>query len=286
MSEFDTHEGIVEAGIQKQLVLQQLSQFEAGWQQAQANVYEAKQRAAALRTQAASTPQRQITQMTKIGNAQLLANLEATLLSLELKRAELRSKYASAYPPVIELETQITDARRAIAEAEESPLQQITTDRLPAQDWMATELARADIDWAALKAQADATGKVVEHYRGLAKSLDERAMQQADLVRNAKTSEDNYLLYMRKREEARISDALDSKRIVNVSIAEAASVPALPTAHLAWVLIGGFFIASIVSVGAAYGIDHLDTSFRTPYELNRVLDLKVLASIPTEEKGR
>ena len=53
--------------------------------------------------------------------------------------------------------------------------------------------------------------------------------QQDDLVRDVKTAEDNYLLYLRKREEARISDALDSKRIVNVSIAEAATVPALPT---------------------------------------------------------
>ena len=130
-------------------------------------------------------------------------------------------------------------------------------------------------------AQADATAKVVQHYQGIARSLDEKETQQADLVRNVKTSEDNYLLYMRKREEARISDALDSKRIVNVAIAEAATVPAFPTLHLGWVLIGGFFTAGIVSVGTAYGVDRLDASFRTPDELNRYLELKVLASIPT-----
>ena len=90
-------------------------------------------------------------------------------------------------------------------------------------------------------AQADGTAKVVQHYQGIARSLDEKETQQADLVRNVKTSEDNYLLYMRKREEARISDALDSKRIVNVAIAEAATVPAFPTLHLGWVLIWGIF---------------------------------------------
>jgi hypothetical protein len=36
-----------------------------------------------------------------------------------------------------------------------------------------------------------------------------------------------------------------------------------------------------VSVGTAYGVDRLDASFRTPDELNRYLELKVLASIPT-----
>jgi uncharacterized protein involved in exopolysaccharide biosynthesis len=281
LTDFDSRQGIVEVTAQKRLVLEQLSQFEAGWQQAQANAYQAKERAKALRAQAAATPERQITQVAKIGNAQLLATLEGTLLSLELKRTEMLSKYAPGYPPVMDVETQIADTRRTIAQAEGSPVQQITTDRLPAQDWMATELARASTDQAALMAQADATAKVVQHYQGIARSLDEKETQQADLVRNVKTSEDNYLLYVRKREEARISDALDSKRIVNVAIAEAATVPALPTLHLGWMLIGGFFTASIVSVGTAYGVDRLDASFRTPEELNRYLELKVLASIPT-----
>jgi uncharacterized protein involved in exopolysaccharide biosynthesis len=281
LTDFDSRQGIVEVTAQKRLVLEQLSQFEAGWQQAQANAYQAKERAKALRAQAAATPERQITQVAKIGNAQLLATLEGTLLSLQLKRTEMLSKYAPVYPPVMDVETQIAETRRAIAQAEDSPVQQITTDRLPAQDWMATELARASTDQAALAAQADATAKVVQHYQGIARSLDEKETQQADLVRNVKTSEDNYLLYVRKREEARISDALDSKRIVNVAIAEAATVPAFPTLKLGWVLIGGFFTAGIVSVGTAYGVDRLDASFRTPDELNRYLELKVLASIPT-----
>jgi uncharacterized protein involved in exopolysaccharide biosynthesis len=281
LTDFDSRQGIMEVTAQKRLVLEQLSQFEAGWQQAQANAYQAKERAKALRAQAAATPERQITQVAKIGNAQLLATLEGTLLSLELKRTEMLSKYAPTYPPVMDVETQIAETRRAIAQAEDSPVQQITTDRLPAQDWMATELARASTDQAALVAQADATAKVVQHYQGIARNLNEKETQQADLVRNVKTSEDNYLLYVRKREEARISDALDSKRIVNVAIAEAATVPAFPTLHLGWVLIGGFFTAGIVSLGTAYGVDRLDASFRTPDELNRYLELKVLASIPT-----
>ena len=195
----------------------------------------------------------------------------------------MAGKYAPEYPPMMAVEGQIADTRRAIAQAEESPVQQITTDRLPAQDWLATEVARAETDRVALSAQAVATAKVLRHYQGIARSLDEKSTRQADLVRNVKTSEDNYLLYVRKREEARISDALDSKRIVNVSIAEAATVPALPTLHLGWMLIGGFFTASIVSVGTAYGVDRLDGSFRTPEELNRYLDMRVLASIPTDE---
>ena len=104
-------------------------------------------------------------------------------------------------------------------------------------------------------------------------------MQQDDLARNVKTADDNYFLYLHQREEARISDALDSKRIVNVSMAEAATVPALPTLHLPWILLGAFLPRS-VSAPSGYAVDRFDASFRTPDELVRYLDLKVLASIP------
>jgi uncharacterized protein involved in exopolysaccharide biosynthesis len=281
LTEFDTRENVIDPVTQKQLLLQELSQFEAGYQQAQANAYQASRRAAALRDQKSATPERQTTQVTKLDNPQLLSVLEGTLLTLELKRSELVGKYKPDYFPVQQVDAQIADARKAIATAQASPAQQITTDRVPAQDWMTTEIARAESDRDALNAQAAATEKVLARYRVAARELDAKGVQQADLARDVKTAEDNYLLYVRRREEARISDALDSKRIVNISIAEAATIPALPTMHLAWIFLGGFFLAGTVSLGAGYAVDRFDTSFRTPDDLIRYLDVKVLASIPT-----
>lgn len=285
LANFDSETGIVSASAQKQLILQQLSQFEAEVQQARTGASEASERASALRQMASVIPERQMTQVKKFDNWQLAAQLQSALLSLELKRGELLMKYAPAYPPVQTIERQIEEARKAVAQAEKSPAQEITTDRLPAQDWMITELAKAEADHAALEAQAAATARVVHQYQKAAEEMDSKGTLQDDLVRNVRTAEENYLLYLRKREEARISDALDQKRIVNVSIAEAATVPALPTLHLAWVLIGGFFVAGAASMGAAYAVDRMDPSFRTPDELGRYLEVKVLASIPEKTKG-
>lgn len=280
LTNFDRQESVVAPDQQKQLVLQQLSQFEGELQQDESGAHAAEERARALRAQEAADPQRQTTQMRKLGNAQLLADLESTLLSLELKRSDMLMKYAPEYPPVQALETEISDAHKAVALARQSPVEEVTTDRVPAQDWMATELAKAEADHAQFDAQAAATARVVRRYEDIAQKLDEKSTMQDDLVRDVKAAEDSYLLYLHKREEARISDELDSKRIVNVSIAEAATVPALPTLRFGWVLIGGFFTASITSVGAAYSADRMDPSFRTPDELRRYLDMKVLASIP------
>ncbi len=280
LTDFDGRENVVAPAAQKQLVLEQLSQFEAELQQDQSNAAAAGAKARALHAQSLAAPERQITQIRNLDNAPLLAQLEGTLLSLELKRSEMLVKYAPTYPPVREVETQIEESRTAIEQARQAPIQEVTTDRVPAQDWMVTELAKTQSDHAQMEAQAAAAARAVRRYREAAQQLDRKGAMQDDLVRDVKTAEDNYLLYLRKREEARISDALDSKRIVNVSIAEAATVPALPTLRFGWLIMGGFFTATILSVGSAYAVDRMDASFRTPDELSRYLDIKVLAAIP------
>lgn len=280
---FDTKEGVVAPDQQEQLVLQQLSQFEADLHADETSARAASARAQAIESRASATPERQTTQMRKLGNAQLLADLESTLLSLELKRREMLTKYSPTYPPVKEVDEQISDAHVAISAAEQSPVEDVSTDRVPAQDWMTTELAKAQADRAQFEGQAAATQRVVRLYQANAAKLEQKSAVQQDLERDVKAAEDNYLLYVHKREEARISDALDSKRIVNVSIAEAATVPALPGSHLAWALVGGFFAAGMTSVGAAYAADRLDPSFRNAQELGQYLDVRVLASIPDSE---
>lgn len=280
LTDFNGQQNVVAPAAQKQLVIEQLSQFEAELQKDQASADAAHAKVQALRAQAVAAPERQTTQIRKLDNAQLLAQLEGDLLSLELKRSEMLSKYAPAYTPVRDVETQIDEARAALAHARQTPVEDITTDRVPAQDWMATEIAKTQSERAEMESQTADVARTVRRYQAAALELDRNSRQQDDLVRKVKTAEDNYLLYLRKREEARISDALDSQRIVNVSIAEQPTVPALPTLQLGWVLMGGFFTASLLSVGGAYAADRMDSSFRTPDELTRYLDLKVLASIP------
>jgi uncharacterized protein involved in exopolysaccharide biosynthesis len=277
---FDEQEGVIAPAAQQQLALEQLSKFQAELQQNQSDAYAASARAKALRAEETSAPRRQTTEMRQAGNAQLLAELRSTLLSLELRRTDMLVKYAPSYPPVKDVETQIAQTQKAIQSAEHSPVSEVTTDRVPAQDWIATELAKSEADRAQFAAEATALRGIVRQYQNVAQNLNQIGDTQADLTRTVQTAQDNYLLYLRKREEARISDALDERRIVNVSMAEAPTVPALPVSHTGWLLLGGLFAAGITSVGAAYAADAMDSSFRTPDELHRYLDLKVLAAIP------
>ena len=110
--------------------------------------------------------------------------------------------------------------------------------------------------------------------------LDQKAVKQSDLLRDTKANEANYLLYLSKREQEKTSDALDLKRIANVAIAVPPSVPVLPAYSPMLVLFIGLLLGLFVSVGAAFVAEYLDPSFRTPAEVNDVLKITVLASMP------
>jgi uncharacterized protein involved in exopolysaccharide biosynthesis len=110
--------------------------------------------------------------------------------------------------------------------------------------------------------------------------LDRKTVKQSDLLRDTKANEANYLLYLSKREQEKTSDALDLKRIANVAIAAPPSVPILPAYSALLVLLIGLLVAVFVSVGAAFVAEYLDPSFRTPAEVNDILKITVLASMP------
>ena len=122
-------------------------------------------------------------------------------------------------------------------------------------------------------------------YQDAARVLEQKEIVQDDLIRTVKATEENYLLYRRKEEEARISTALDRGRILNVVIAEAATVPSLPSSDRSRTMFFGALLATIISVGLAFASEYLDTTFRTPDEVGLFLNVPVLASLPKNGKN-
>src|ERR1700692_4227124 len=112
--------------------------------------------------------------------------------------------------------------------------------------------------------------------------LGQKALQQADLIREVKANEANYLLYLSKREQDPRSNDSDEKRIANVAIAVPAVLPILPLIGPALVLLVGLVFAAFLSMGAAFLAEYLNPSLRTPAEVLEVLRIPVLASVPRQ----
>jgi uncharacterized protein involved in exopolysaccharide biosynthesis len=229
--------------------------------------------------------QPRITTQVRAGdNPQLMQQLKSTLLNLELKRTELLTKFDPSYRLVQEVEKQIADTRASIAAEESKPVREETTDQNPTYQWLRSELAKAETDLRGLKAKASAADAIAHQYRETARRLQDNGLVQQDLLRAAKTEEENYLLYVRKREEARISDALDQRGILNVAIAEQPTTPALPARSPLTAGMLAFVLAVSVSLTAAFVSDFVDPSFRTPDEVLAYLNTPVLAALPKNGK--
>jgi len=278
----DQEHGAVSPQIQRDLVLQKANEFEADFRQAQASIAQTQERIRTLEELAAATPSRITTTDRKSDNPQLLGQLKASPLTLELQRTDLLNKSEPSYRPVQQVEAPIAQKRAAIAAQDKAPVHEEATDRNPTYQWVDEELAKARADLATYQAQAVATTKIVRDYRGTALLLNQKEIEQQDLIRTAKADEANYLLYLNKREEARISDALDVRRIVNVTIAEPATVPALPVRSRRLFVLLGILFATLVSVGAAFAAEFFDPSFRTADEVEAFLNIPVLAAMPND----
>jgi uncharacterized protein involved in exopolysaccharide biosynthesis len=277
---FSRDQGVVNPALEKEISVRKLAEFEAEAKGSRATIAETRQRIQTLESQLATLPNRQTTQLRTSDNPQLMERMKSKLLELELKRTELLAKFEPTYRPVQEVEEQIAQTRAAIAAAEKAPLRDEITDRDPTYEALRSELAKAKTELAATEARAAATVSLVRVYRKDSEQLDRKEVLHQDMLRTAKADEENYMLYLRKEEEARISDALDRQRFSNVVVAEPATVPFTAQGRRLLVLVFGGFIACLASVILAFVMDRWDPSFRTPDEVESFLGSPVVAAFP------
>jgi uncharacterized protein involved in exopolysaccharide biosynthesis len=283
LTDFNKETGIVSAEIERDAALHQAGDFDAAARQAETAEIGTEQRVTALHAELNSIKPRITTVVRKSDNPELLDQLKSTLLNLELKRTELLTKYEPTYRLVQEVDRQIADAKSTISAEEEKPVRDETSDRNPDYQWVQAELTKAEADLSDLKGRASAASAVAAKYHAQARRLDQSMATQQNLVQAARTQQENYLLYEHKREDARISDALDRGGFLNVAVAEQPAVPAIPERSPLTVALITLLLAGAFSLSTAFVRDYMDPTFRTPGELVADLGTPVLAAF---SKGR
>jgi uncharacterized protein involved in exopolysaccharide biosynthesis len=285
MKQFSQQDDGVAPQLSRDITLQKLSEFRSNLQQTRAEIASTGERIKTLEKQAGLTPERITTSSRQVDDAQVLQSLKSTLNGLQLKRTELLTKYQPTYPLVLEVDKEIAETQTTIAAEEAKPIKEETTDRNQTYAWINEELAKAKADYSALVAKATSTESSITKYEAMSHDLEQKDLTEQDLERTVKANEENYLLYLRKREQARMSEALDRTRILNVSIAEQPVAPSIPSNSPFPMLFGGIFLAAVVSAGAVYAQEYLDPSFRTPTEVSSELNIPVLAAVPRGSNG-
>lgn len=282
---FAASHGVVSAAQQRDLALGRLSEVDANHRQTLIEIAETQKRVSELEGQLAKLPERTTTQVRISDNPDLMKALKASLLDLKLKKTQLLTKFEPNHRLVQEVDTQIQQAEAAITAENLLPLRDETTDKNARYEWARAELQNAQVQLQGLKAREAATAAQEASYRTMARQLGEDAITQDELASAEKAAQDNYLLYVKKQEEARMDDALDERGIVNVAIAEQPVAPALPMWSEWMVLAAGFLAAGATGTGAAFAADYFDPAFRSPDDVVAYLNSPVLASLPRSPRG-
>ena len=284
--QFTEQQGVAEASQQRDLTLQKLSDLDASDRQTRIDLAETRQRVAELQELVGKLPERTITQVRMADNPDLLKALKSSLLDLELKRTQLLTKFEPNHRLVQEVDEQIRQAKASIEAESLSPMRDETTDKNVHYEWAKSELQQAQVQLKALQAREAATSSQANLYRSSALRLEADSITQDDLTSSEKAALENYLLYLKKQEEARMHDALDERGIVNVAIAEQPVAPALPVWSASMVLAVGLLVSGIAGMGAAFAADYVDPAFRNPDDVRAYLNAPVLASLPKLSRGR
>jgi uncharacterized protein involved in exopolysaccharide biosynthesis len=193
---------------------------------------------------------------------------------------QLALKYDDSYPLVREADQEISQDKAAVEQAEKKTYIDQTTDRDPTFELLREDFAKTEADLAAQRATRIASQRSIHSIQTQMVGLDQLALSQHDLQRDAKAAESNYLLYLGKREQERASNAMDLTRIANVAIAIPPAIPVLPAFGWPFMVLVAISIAAFLSIGIGYTADYFDSSFHTPAQVSDTLGIPVVIAMP------
>lgn len=277
---FMAAERVVSAALERDLTLQKLSDAQVSEFALQSSLAEVQGRAQSLDQKLQELPPRRVSQVRNSDNSQLQEKLKSKLLELELRRIQLLTKFQSSYRLVQEIDQQIAQTKTTLEAENLTPVRDELTEDNPDYVWANSERVKAAVELQALGKREAVARQQLAAYQAKAEELARNAPEQRALEQRLKAAEDKYLLYVGKREEARIGDALDQTGILNVALAQPPSVPALPSSSLWLAACVSAFAAGVLSTGAVFVANYVDPSLRTPEEVVGLLGTPVLASLP------
>ena len=279
LSTFQRQQEFTSLEQEKQLNLQKMAEVRARYLDAEGTTKEITERVGKLQQQLATVPGRIATQSRTLPNQYSLERLSTMLVELRNRRTQLLTRLRPDDRLVKEVEQQIRDTSETLEEAKKANTVEQSSDVNPLRQTLETDLAKARLDLVGQKARRDDLARQLEEYQSRLDRLDQATTRNADLQRGLKTSEDNYQLYAKKQEEARIAGEMDQNKITNVALAEKPVLqrtPVGPNRRLIPAL--GLFLAVFVSFTIVFVAELVRDTVHTPRELELLAEVPVIAT--------
>jgi len=252
---------------QKTLLLKQISDLEVELARTRSEISENEGKMSALKSGgSASLAELRLGTETEL-NPYAISSIRSKLTELKMKEEELLAKYT-------EQSIMVTNVRKEIQTAQDL----LNKEEKTYHDKAVTSITH---DLTALRSKETSQRKHLEEYREALGRINTIELRLKELERDVKLNEENYQLYIKNMEEARISDAMDSQKIANISVIEPAQPPIKPVKPrkllniLLSIILGG-----MAALGIAFSSEYLSHTFNNSAEVKSKLGAQVLATIP------
>ena len=281
LSRFQQSMNVVSLTQQKDQTVQKLTEAKSKLLETETFLREVSDRLGKGQQQLQTLQPRIVTQSRALPNQYSAERLNTLIVELQNRRTQLLTKFRSDDRLVREVDQQIKTTRAALEKASKETATEQSTDLNPLRQTLEAELARGRVDQAGAQGRHEMLVGQVHQYEAQLSRLEGITAEYEDLNRKVKESAENYQLYKKKEEEARITDELDENKITNVSVAEAPIQPQLPIRpNRPLNLVLGIFLGALLSVGSVVVAEFLRDTVLTPRELEVLTGRRVLASLP------
>jgi uncharacterized protein involved in exopolysaccharide biosynthesis len=282
---FKTQHDVTSLEEERSLLLKQEADLRTALNQTLSQGAETENRIHQLRSQLATTPQTVPLDEEINQNPYTISTLQTKLVELELREHELLSKYTEQSRLVQNVRQEIQTVKEKLAEQEATQYGKTRSGVNKVYQDLHQELLRSQADMKALKAKEETQQAHLADYQKELAKLSGIEKELNHLTQQVEVDRQNYRLYLTKFEESRISDAMDTEKIANVSVIEPARPPLKPVSpKVALNMVLAVFLGGFGGLGLAFFVEYLDDSLEKTDQVEECLELPVLATIPEIKK--
>lgn len=216
---------------------------------------------------------------TDILNNDLINNLRARIASLEAEIVSISTLYTDEFPPLIQKEEELKNARAKLNKTLSNIVGGIDmASKDPMYQDQVIELVRTQLQIETLERQNKSLAVLIEGMYKQVNTLPDKQVKYVNMIREANVNEKLFNLLLTREQEARIKEMAN---VWDIRVFDRAHQPLDPIRPkpLANTIFGAI-LGLLLGVGVSMMIEYFDDSFRTIADVESYLRLPVLAALP------
>ena len=197
---------------------------------------------------------------------EVVQSIKQSELELATRLSKLSGKYGANHPKIKAIESQLRDLRQRKKNEAEKIVESLKHD------------------YEAALAKEQALKKSMQQEKQEAMELNEMAIEYGVLKRKANSAKEMYDLLVKRFKEASLTEDI---KTVNARIVDRAQVPQDPVKPKKS---RNMMLALVLGLGLGTGVsffsEYMDNTFKTPEDVQRILGIPYLGTIPQMKNGR